>query len=147
MPGSTWTRKVPSTGARANSASPSAASSSPTASGARMPKRITSFAERPSEKARHDQVGRQEREADLQRAVAEHQLHVERRMKNHANIAAAHSTPTTLAVATLRSAEQPERHQRRAHPRLDHEEQRRAAPPRRRAGRASAPRSSRPRCR
>ena len=42
---------VPSTGAIANSASPAAASNSPTPIGARMPKRSTSFADSPSENA------------------------------------------------------------------------------------------------
>ena len=51
MPGSTWTTKVPSTGASAKSASPAAASSRPAASGTLMPKRMTILAERPSEKA------------------------------------------------------------------------------------------------
>ena len=51
MPGSTSIRKLPSTGARANSASPSAASSRPAASGVRMPKRMTILADSPSENA------------------------------------------------------------------------------------------------
>ena len=51
MLGSTSTTNAPSTGARANSARPTATSSSPTASGGLMPKRITSFAESPSENA------------------------------------------------------------------------------------------------
>ena len=51
MLGSTLARKVPSTGARANSSSPTAASVSPIASGGRMPKRITILADRPIEKA------------------------------------------------------------------------------------------------
>lgn len=49
MPGSTSIAKRPSTGARANSASPMAASHRPAASGRRMPKRITIFADSPSE--------------------------------------------------------------------------------------------------
>ncbi|CUI66736.1 Uncharacterised protein [Achromobacter ruhlandii] len=51
IPGNTSAVKAPSTGARANSASPSAAISSPVASGPRMPKRITSLADSPSENA------------------------------------------------------------------------------------------------
>src|SRR6218665_4060370 len=49
MPGSTSSTKLPLTGARANSASPMAGSHRPATSGLRMPKRITIFAERPSE--------------------------------------------------------------------------------------------------
>ncbi|CFM45300.1 Uncharacterised protein [Bordetella pertussis] len=51
MPGSTSTANEPATGARANSASPSAATSRPHTSGARMSKRITSLADSPSENA------------------------------------------------------------------------------------------------
>ena len=51
MLGSTSATKLPPTGARANSTSPAAARISPVPSGLRNPKRITSFAERPSEKA------------------------------------------------------------------------------------------------
>ena len=51
MAGSTSTTKLPSTGARANSTRPTAASDSPVASGALKPKRMTSLAERPSENA------------------------------------------------------------------------------------------------
>src|SRR6185436_19460545 len=51
MQGSTCRRKVPPGGAAANSASPTAARPSPTASGRRLPKRITILAERPSENA------------------------------------------------------------------------------------------------
>ncbi len=50
MPGSTSMTKEPSTGARANSASPMPASSSPTEIGARSPKRSTMLADSPSEK-------------------------------------------------------------------------------------------------
>ena len=49
MPGSTSTTNFPSTGARAKSSRPTAASESPTASGGRNPKRMTSFAEMPTE--------------------------------------------------------------------------------------------------
>ena len=48
--GSTSVTYVPSTGARANQSRPAARNASPTTSGARMPKRITILAERPSEK-------------------------------------------------------------------------------------------------
>ena len=51
MLGSTSTTKVPSTGARAKSASPRATSSIPVTSGGLMPNRITSLAESPSESA------------------------------------------------------------------------------------------------
>jgi len=41
-------------------------------------------------------------------------------MKNQANIAAAHSTPTAFAVATLAQAKERKRHKRRADARLDY---------------------------
>ena len=49
--GSTSSQKFPSTGARANSSSPSETSAIPTPIGSRVPKRITIRAESPSEKA------------------------------------------------------------------------------------------------
>ena len=49
--GSTSVQKLPFTGARANSSSPSETSAIPTPIGRRVPKRITIRAERPSEKA------------------------------------------------------------------------------------------------
>ena len=51
MLGSTSTAKLPSTGARAKSASPAATRPIPTTSGGLTPKRITILAERPSENA------------------------------------------------------------------------------------------------
>jgi hypothetical protein len=51
MLGSTSTTKLPSTGARAKSRSPSAATPRPAASGSQMPKRMTSRAEIPIENA------------------------------------------------------------------------------------------------
>ena len=50
MLGRTSTTKLPSTGARAKSRSPTEASPSPTANGSLMPKRVTSLAESPIEK-------------------------------------------------------------------------------------------------
>ena len=49
--GSTSTRKLPPTGARAKSTSPAATIAMPIVIGARRPKRITSRADRPSENA------------------------------------------------------------------------------------------------
>ncbi|CUJ06400.1 Uncharacterised protein [Achromobacter aegrifaciens] len=51
MAGRTSTAKLPSAGARANKASPSAAMNKPVANGPRIPKRITSLADSPSENA------------------------------------------------------------------------------------------------
>ena len=51
MLGRTSTANEPWTGARANSTRPRAASESPAAIGPRIPKRITTFAEMPSENA------------------------------------------------------------------------------------------------
>ena len=79
MLGRTSTTKLPSTGARAKSTSPTAASSSPAASGALMPKRMTSLAERPSENAPMIRLAGRKARPTCERAVAEHQLEVERR--------------------------------------------------------------------
>jgi hypothetical protein len=49
MLGSTSTANVPSTGARAKSASPADAKSRPVASGFLLPKRMTSLADKPSD--------------------------------------------------------------------------------------------------
>ena len=51
MLGRTSATKLPPTGARANSTSPTAASERPAASGGLIPKRMTSFAETPTESA------------------------------------------------------------------------------------------------
>jgi len=48
MPGSTSAAMLPSTGARANSARPTAAQARPKTSGPRSPKRVTTRADRPS---------------------------------------------------------------------------------------------------
>ena len=72
-----------------------------------MPKRITSLAERPSEKAPR-QRRRQEGEPDLERAVAEHELQVERREEEpREHRRPAIRTPTTFAVETLRRRKSP----------------------------------------
>ena len=149
MPGRTSATKSPSTGARANSEQPGRGERrGPATSGGWMPKRITSFAERPSENSAHDQVGGQEREADLQRAVAEHQLQVERGEEEPGEHRRRPERPRPRsAAADVAEPEQAERHQRRGDPRLDDEERRPAAPRRRRAARASRPTSSRARCR
>ena len=59
-------------------------------------------------------------------------------MKNHANIAAAQSTPTDVRGRDVAPPEESERHERRADARLDHEEERERARVRPRAVRASA---------
>ena len=108
MLGSTSATNAPSTGARAKSARPAAASSSPLASGTLMPKRRTSFADRPSESTAMITLRRQEARgrpaAGCSRARAGGRG-AER--KNHANIAAAHRTPTTLAVEMFRRRKRP----------------------------------------
>ena len=50
----------------------------PKASGGRRPNRITSFAETPIESAPMIEVGWQKREANLERAIAEDELQVQR---------------------------------------------------------------------
>ena len=81
MLGSTSTRNEPSTGARAKSSSPTDASAQP--DGERRPEAEAHHELRrePERERAHDQVRRQEREPDLQRAVAEHELQIERRQE------------------------------------------------------------------
>ena len=79
MLGSTSTTKLPSTGARANSASPTRRSAGPTPSGGLMPKRITSFAETPTESAPMIRFAGRNARPTLSGRVAEHELQVERR--------------------------------------------------------------------
>ncbi|MNT07314.1 hypothetical protein D3C72_1420140 [compost metagenome] len=107
MPGSTSSTKLPLTGARANSASPRAASHSPAASGLRMPKRITILAERPSENTAMITLAGRKASPICIGVYCSTSCMYSAEMKNHANMAAAHSTPTTLATDTLRSLNRP----------------------------------------
>ena len=77
MAGSTSITKLPSTGARANSTRPTAASDSPVGERRPEPEAHDELGGEADRERAHDQVGRQEREADLQRAVPEHELQVE----------------------------------------------------------------------
>ena len=70
MLGSTSIANAPSTGAARQQESPAAANPSPAASGALIPNRITSLAERPTESTPMITFAGQEREPDLERAVA-----------------------------------------------------------------------------
>ena len=78
MAGRTSTTKFPSTGARAKSRSPSPASSE--ADRERQPdaEAHDELRRQADRQGAHDQVPGQEREADLERAVPEHQLEIER---------------------------------------------------------------------
>ena len=116
--------KFPSTGARAKSTSPSGTARARRASGGLMPKRMTSLGREQSENAPHDQVGRQERETDLERAVAEHELEVERREEEPREHRRRPRTPTPFAVDDVPQPEEAERDERRSDARLDHEEDR-----------------------
>ena len=85
----------------------------------------------------------QEREADLERAVAEHELQVERREEEPREHRRRPEHADDVRGRDVAQPEQAERHERRLDARLDHEEDAEQRRPRRRAGRASAPRPSR----
>ena len=81
-----------------------------------MPKRITSFAERPTESDAHDQVARQEGEADLERAVAEHELQVERREEEPGEHRCRPEDADDVRDRDVAQPEEAERHERRRRP-------------------------------
>ena len=70
----------------------------------------------------HDQVRRQEREADLQRGVAEHELEVEGREEEHREHRGRPEDADDVRGRDAAQPQQPERHQRRRDARLEHEE-------------------------
>ena len=78
-----------------------------------MPNRMTSFAERPSEKTPMIRLPGQEREADLQRAVAEHELQVERREEEPGEHRRRPEDADDVRDREVAEAEEPERHERR----------------------------------
>ena len=138
MLGSTSTTKLPSTGARAKSTSPTAASAEPGRErrpDAEAHHELRREAER---EGAHDQVGRQEGEADLERAVAEHQLQVERGEEEPGEHRRGPEDADDVRGRDVAQPEEAERHQRRGDARLDHEEDAEQHRRRRRAGRASA---------
>ena len=124
MLGSTSTTKLPSTGARAKSTSPTADSTSPVASGALMPNRMTSLAERPSENAAMIRLAGRKARPTCKRAVPEHQLEVERGEEEPGEHGAGPEDADDVRRRDVPEAEEPERHERRASPSLDPEEQR-----------------------
>ena len=119
MLGRTSTTKLPSTGARAKSSEPGGGERQPDGERQPMPKRITSFAESPSEKRAHDQVRRQEREADLERAVPEHELQVERREEEPREHRRRPEDRRRRSRRDVAEPEEAERHERRRDARLD----------------------------
>ena len=102
-----------------------------------MPKRITSFAERPIEKAAMIRLPGQEGQADLERAVPEHELEVERGEEEPREHRAGPEDADDVRDREVAQPEKAERHERRADPRLDHEEDREQQRRQPRAGRAS----------
>ena len=119
MLGSTSTTKMPSTGARAKSSSPSRREPEP--DGERRPDAEAHHELRrePERERAHDQVRGQEREADLQRAVAEHELQVERRQEEPREHRRRPEHADDVRGRDVAEPEQAERHQRRRDARLD----------------------------
>ena len=62
----------------------------------------------------HDQVRRQERQPDLERAVAEHELEVERRQEEPREHRRRPEHADDVGGRDVAQAEEPQRHQRRA---------------------------------
>ena len=147
MLGSTSTTKLPSTGARAKSEEPERGEQEPGRERAPDAEAHHELRREPERERAHDQVGRQEREPDLQRAVAEHELQVERREEEPGEHRRRPEDADDVRGREVAQPEQAERH--RAAPRRATRSRgrRRAAPPPRRAGRASRRTSSRSRCR
>jgi len=102
MPGRTSTRKLASSGARMNSASPMASISKPAASGVRMPKRITSFADRPREHTAMMRLVGRKAVPICSGEYPSTSCMYNAEMKNQANMAAAHNPPATAATLRLR---------------------------------------------
>ena len=102
MLGSTSVTKFPSTGSRMNSAKPRVASPRPIPSGRAMPKRITSLAERPIENTAMIRLDGRNASPIWSGLYPSTDCMYSALRKNHANIAAAQKTPTTLAVEKLR---------------------------------------------
>ena len=76
----------------------------------------------------HDQVGRQEGEADLQRVVSEHELEVERGDEEPGEHGGGPEDADDIRRCDIALPEQAERHQRCADPRLDAQENRQKRP-------------------
>ena len=151
MLGSTSTTKSPSTGARANSSSPTAAVSKPAISGGRTPKRITSRAETPTERTPMITLAGRNDEPDLERAVAEHELQVQRGEEEPREHRGRPEHADGVGGRGVALTEQTQRHERRLDPRLDRQEQRQqqdgAAEAAERLAQTSSPRRCRGRSR
>ena len=87
-----------------------------------MPKRITSRAESKSRERAHDEVRGKEREADLERAVPEHELEVESTDEEPCEHRGRPQDADDVRGGDVPEPEQPKRHERRRETRLDHEE-------------------------
>ena len=135
MLGSTSTTKLPSTGARANSSSPTRREQQPDGERRLDAEAHHELRREPERERAHDQVRRQEREADLQRAVAEHELQVERRQEEPREHRRRPEHADDVRGRDVAQPEEAERHQRRA---------RRATRSRRRARAAPTAPASRP---
>ena len=70
----------------------------------------------------HDQVGREERKSDLERAVSEHELQVEGRQEEPREHRSGPEHADDVRGRDVAQPEEAERHERRMDPRLDHEE-------------------------
>src|SRR5439155_317763 len=76
----------------------------------------------PERERAHDQVRRQEREADLERAIPEHELEVERRQEEQREHRRRPEDADRVRGRDVPQAEEPERHERLAHARLERQE-------------------------
>ena len=147
MLGSTSRRKLPSAGARAKSTSPTAASSSPVAERQPDAEPHHELGREADRESTHDQVRGQEGETDLQRAVAEHELEVERGEEEPGEHRRRPEDADDVRGRDVAQPEEAQRHERRANASLDGEEEHQQRRRGGRAGRASGPTSNPPRCR
>ena len=132
MLGRTSMTKFPSTGARAKSSSPTAAKQQPDSERQPDPEAHDELGREPDREGAHDQVPGQEREPDLERAVAEHELEVERGEEEPGEHRSRPEDADDVRDRDVAQPEEAERHERRRDARLDDEEGReqRGRPPR-----------------
>ena len=123
MLGRTSTTKLPSTGARAKSTSPTADNERPVANGRSEAKPQDQLRGEPERERRHDQVGRQEGETDLQRAVPEDELEIESGEEKPGEHGRGPEDADYVGCRDIAELEEPERHEWRASPSLDPDEQ------------------------
>ena len=140
MLGKTSIRKVPSTGARAKQQEPDRREAQARRQRRPDPEAHHELGRQPDRESPMIRLAGQEGETDLQRAVAEHELDVERGEEEPREHGRGPEHADDVRGRDVAQPEQPQRHERVADPRLDREEE-----PEQRHGSAQQRRSSRSR--